>query len=323
MAASSTKHFTHAGAHVVTEADGTDATAPPPSEPEGFPLHAMRMKDFLALDKLRPHNALKKEGLVVALDFDGAHKDAKLNFVSHQWLAYAEADPNGDHLKTMQDVFRSVMAGESIFRSEDDWSAYTKGACEENARWSALAHAWSISPDEFRASIADGIWICVEIKLSRRVSATAESWLPRHRRDACSPLVDFHTGGMDYLSIPQAIGCASGEVASVLADQKAAIQAIPSYVRHATHFWICAPSGAQHVDTCCECNYDTWHSRGWCRMEEAALNLERLGDGRALLVTQPIGEEPAVATFDKIDVARGTRRSATTRRSPARIRVVA
>ena len=204
MAASSTKHFTHAGAHVVTEADDVNATAPPPAEPEGFPLHAMRMKDFLALDKLRPHNALKREGLVVALDFDGAHKDAKLNFVSHQWLAYAEADPNGDHLKTMQDVFRRVMAGESIFRSEDDWSAYTKGACEENARWSALAHAWSISPDEFRASIADGwVWICVEIKLSRRVSATAESWLPRHRRAACSPLVDFHTG-MDGLPLDPA-----------------------------------------------------------------------------------------------------------------------
>jgi len=108
---------------------------------------------------------------------------------------------------------------------------------------------------------------------------------------------------MDYISIPQVIGCSRDEVASVLADQKAAIQAIPSYVRHAQHFWICAPSGAQHVDTCCECNYDTWHSRGWCRMEEAALNLERLGDGRALLVTQPLGEEPAVSTFDKIDRA--------------------
>ena len=57
------------------------------------------------------------------------------------------------------------------------------------------------------------------------------------------------------------------------------------------------------MDTCQECNYDTWHSRGWCRMEEAALNLERLGDGRALLVTQPLGEAPCVATFDKIDRA--------------------
>jgi hypothetical protein len=298
--AQSTKHFTHAGAHVVTEADDTNATAPPPAEPEGFPLHAMKMKDFLALEKLRPHNALKREGLVVALDFDGAHKDAKLNFVSHQWLAYAEADPNGDHLKTMQDVFRRVMAGESIFRSEDDWSAYTKGACEENARWSALAHAWSISPDEFRASISEGwVWIRVECTPSSRCSYedndASMAW-------GVQNLISTQVW-MDYLSIPQVIGCTSDEVASVLADQKAAIQAIPSYVRHATHFWICAPSGANHVDTCQECNYDTWHSRGWCRMEEAALNLERLGDGRALLVTQPLGEAPCVATFDKIDRA--------------------
>ena len=112
--AQSTKHFTHAGAHVLTEADGADAAAPPPSEPEGFPLHAMRMKDFLALEKLRPHNALKKEGLVVALDFDGAHKDAKLNFVSHQWLAYAEADPNGDHLKTMLETAQISIGGHQI-----------------------------------------------------------------------------------------------------------------------------------------------------------------------------------------------------------------
>ena len=190
--AQSTKHFTHAGAHVLTDADGTDAAAPPPSEPEGFPLHAMRMKDFLALDKLRPHNALKREGLVVALDFDGAHKDAKLNFVSHQWLAYAEADPNGDHLKTMQDVFRRVMAGESIFRSEDDWSAYTKGACEENARWSALAHAWSISPDEFRASIADG-WVlypCVNLNAIEQM----QEWMQPRVDGVGRPKFDFHTG---------------------------------------------------------------------------------------------------------------------------------
>ena len=63
----------------------------------------------------------------------------------------------------MQDVFRRVMAGESIFRSDDDWSAYTKGSNEENARWNP--HAWSISPDEFTTSISEGwVWIRVEIK---------------------------------------------------------------------------------------------------------------------------------------------------------------
>jgi hypothetical protein len=34
---------------------------------------------------------------------------------------------------------------------------------------------------------------CVEIKLSRRVSATAESWPPRHRCDVSTTAVDFHT----------------------------------------------------------------------------------------------------------------------------------
>ena len=58
-----------------------------------YPLHAMRMADFLALTVLEPHNALVAKGLVVALDFDGEHKGANLNFVSHQLLAYAEADP--------------------------------------------------------------------------------------------------------------------------------------------------------------------------------------------------------------------------------------
>ena len=87
----------------------------------------------------------------------------------------------------------------------------------------------------------------------------------------------------------------------MLADQKRAIDAIPSYVQHATNFWVCAPSGVTHVDAHHECNYDTWLARGWCRMEEAALNLVRLGDGRPLFVCQPIGEAPRVTTQDKID----------------------
>ena len=42
--------------------------------------------------------------------------------------------------------------------------------------------AWSPSVEESRSHVQ----IRVEIKLSRRVSATAESWPPRCRRDACS-----------------------------------------------------------------------------------------------------------------------------------------
>ena len=47
-----------------------------------FPLHAMRMTDFLALERLQPHNELLAKGLVVPLDFKGEHAGAILNFIS-------------------------------------------------------------------------------------------------------------------------------------------------------------------------------------------------------------------------------------------------
>lgn len=89
----------------------------------------------------------------------------------------------------------------------------------------------------------------------------------------------------------------------MVGEQKRAIRSIPYYVQHAKHFFICAPSGAVHVDACHECNYKTWHERGWCRMEEAVFMLIRFGDGRPLLVTQPLGEPPRVKTLDRIDRA--------------------
>ena len=99
-----------------------DSLGQSPDEQENiFPAHAMKMSDFLTLKKLEPHNVLVKKGLVRPLDFTGADRDVSLNFVSHQWLGYTEADPNGDHLSTMQEVFKRAIAngGESIFRSDE------------------------------------------------------------------------------------------------------------------------------------------------------------------------------------------------------------
>ena len=84
--------------------DGTDFFT------KQYPLYCMKMSDFLALSALEPHNALRKKGLVVPLDLEGAHQTADINFVSHQWLGYTVADPKGDHLGTMQAAFRRAIA---------------------------------------------------------------------------------------------------------------------------------------------------------------------------------------------------------------------
>ena len=194
----------------------------------------------------------------------------------------------------MQDVFRRVMAGESIFRSEDDWSAYTKGSNEENARWNP--HAWSISPEEFREEHQRGLGLdpCGNQPVRYEDNDAPMAW--GVRQNLISIQVIYRSRKSSAVRAARSLPC--------LPTRRPRSRRSRRTCGTPTHFWICAPSGAQHVDTCCECNYDTWHSRGWCRMEEAALNLERLGDGRALqLVTQPLGEAPSVSTFDKIDRA--------------------
>jgi hypothetical protein len=84
--------------------DGGGACARGPT----FPLYAMPVVEFLKLERLEPHNKLLRDGLIKALDFDGEHRDADLNFVSHQWLGFLEADPDCAHLQTMKETNHSL-----------------------------------------------------------------------------------------------------------------------------------------------------------------------------------------------------------------------
>ena len=246
----------------------------------GFPMHVMRMRDFLSLTELRPHNDLVKEGLVVPIH-DAKANGEIINFVSHQWLGYKVADPENAHLHTMQAVFNAVIEGnpEDCFRDKDQWEQYSKGLSMNNrisnkagsadvAQLSAEDEACGKSAEDFRLSVAP-----------------ETSWV-----------------WMDFISIPQTITCVSKEeVQQALTSQAAAINSIPSYVSEVENFFICAPQNAMHVDMCQPCNYETWYARGWCRLEETILMLTRAGDGRPLFVTQPVGMPPKLFTNDSID----------------------
>merc|ERR1712166_86921 len=104
-----------------------------------FPMYVMHMKDFLALDRLRPHDELVVDGLVKKLD--DLAKSTKIHFISHQWTGWKEADPNSSHLHTMQDVFRKAAAGgDSIFKTDDDWQSYAQGFSKTNAAFIETCH---------------------------------------------------------------------------------------------------------------------------------------------------------------------------------------
>ena len=257
----------------------------PPDEddlPMLFPMHVMKMSDFLGLKRLWPHNELKASGLVRSLRRqDLQSSKCYINFVSHQWLGNKEADPNGDHLRTMQEVFRAASGEEptSIFKTPEDWTSYSTGATSANAKLvassvgeqgaAAVGGGAAKTPEALRASIMDGfVW-------------------------------------MDYISIPQTIGCQTDdELDKAISDQGFAIRSIPAYASAATNFWVCCPSGARHADkwgSAAACGYDTWADRGWCRIEEAAHLLTRHGDSRPLIVSNALGETPQVTVQTGID----------------------
>ena len=218
-------------------AGAVDEGEGPPSSEAGFaveryPMHAMRVRDFLALTMLAPHQELVSRGLVVALDLEGAHAGEMINFVSHQWLGYATADPRGDHLRTMQDCFRRVGAGERVFKDENFKRGYLTGFAKNNVTNIHAAAGWTssstgeITDEQFQRSATDG-WV----------------W-------------------MDYISIPQTVNLKTeAELQLALKQQADAIASIPLYVARAFNFYVCAPSGATHADAGHVCNFAT---RGTC-----------------------------------------------------------
>ena len=249
-----------------------------------YPLYAMRMLDFLALETLRPHNGLVEEGLVVPLDLDGEHARANVNFVSHQWLGFAEADPNGDHLATMQAAFRrAIDEPRALFKDADDWSSFARGSTAANLA-SLTTTREAVRGDDGSETVAATVDHEDGSMHSAFAEATRSGWV-----------------WMDYLSVPQTIGLPDpAAVAAALADQAKAIRSIPSYIRRARTFWICTPAGARH-EAGHACSYATWHERGWCRLEETAISLAHLGDARPLLLSEPVGAPPLATVPDYVD----------------------
>jgi hypothetical protein len=68
-------------------------------------MYALRVADFLALEAMLPHEEMKARGLVVPLSMHGEHKLERVHFISHQWLGFRNAAPQGGHLRCMQTVF--------------------------------------------------------------------------------------------------------------------------------------------------------------------------------------------------------------------------
>ena len=214
--------------------------------------------------------------------------------MSHQWLGYTVADPNGDHLKTMQATFRiAIDEGKGLFKSHEDWKAYAEGITTTNAK-----SVRAFGADEESAALGAG---------ASGLDAGASAEMDEERRlalrhETFKASVTDSWVWMDYLSVPQTVGLSDVEaVKETISKQADAIRSIPSYIRHATTFWICTPQDAKH-ESGELCSYATWNARGWCRLEETTISLLNLAQhARLIMLTDPVGARPLAVTHDSID----------------------
>eukprot|EP00928_Gymnodinium_smaydae_P080765 TRINITY_DN643_c0_g2_i1.p1 TRINITY_DN643_c0_g2~~TRINITY_DN643_c0_g2_i1.p1 ORF type:complete len:618 (-),score=72.33 TRINITY_DN643_c0_g2_i1:197-2050(-) len=245
-----------------------------------YPMTCVRMDTFLELDILQPFDHIAQQKLHVI-----ASSSSVVHLISHQWLGNRHADPNSVQLRKMQQVFRTLMKGhgQSLFQG-DDWSSFLHG-------------------------VSTGSNVSV-----REAEANA-SHSKRKTEDALIDDVALGLVWIDFLSIPQLTNrvdsldvdaCNLQTVQSMaridtserrqdLEANLAAVNSIPGYVEMCQYFWVLAPRAA-HADSLEICDFNTWRSRGWCRLEEWTNSLSRRRK-MPLVIT----DSPYVRTIGNID----------------------
>ena len=80
-------------------------------------MHVISVKDLLKLDRLDPHQVLLQKGL---LHLWCQSMRGRTIFVSHEWLGWQHADPNGEQLVALQRILTRLLKGE-ISRVQSHW----------------------------------------------------------------------------------------------------------------------------------------------------------------------------------------------------------
>lgn len=153
-------------------------------------------------------------------------------FVSHQWLSFAHPDPDGIQLSCFQVFLKEILCGRAReVMGPDSWEALSTGTLKGNTT-SAVT----------RDAIARNAGVIEDLTPGSLAKAIAAGYI-----------------WLDYASIPQVDNI----------GKLNAINSIPSYVEDSTWFIVLAPR-AVNKSTGLVCDFSSWRSRGWCRLEETA-----------------------------------------------------
>jgi len=261
-----------------------------------YKMYVLPVPVLMGLEKLTHHQELLKKGLLQEWTPD---MEGRIIFVSHQWLGYEHPDPDGKHLAALQQLLKELMEGK-IHKVETSWRGQlvSKNTCTVTAReWAAaLPHMFiwmdysgipqvreETGDQDFEASPAAACNLSSSSDVDFGVMTKQSSTTSMNYTDL-NRLVNL-SASTDAATVVTRSSCSSAassdhrfskESSSILADLKRAIDSIPGYVERSSLMLVLVPP-CEHSDTSQICNFSTWRSRGWCRVEFMAAHLSRKG----------------------------------------------
>ena len=250
---------------------GHKARLPEPKSPdikgtavkESYPMYAIAVKDFLKLKKWRPHQDLLADGGLIKVDDTRKHN--RVIFVSHQWTSFTHPDPKNKQLKALQNIIRSLLAGKMVVRT--NWAlemGYGIKMTTGQAEWKDMLEDGYLWFDYL--SIPQPL--AAKQKKASSEGSAAEAEIVAMNSGVSHPgmlAADHRRGSADEECL---------ESLRLIAQLQAAVDSIPAYVERCSMMWVLVPP-VQHSDFDGVCDFNSWRSRGWCRMEYVASFLAR------------------------------------------------
>ena len=222
---------------------------------ESYPMYVLPVEAFMQMTEWRPHQELLKEGVIVK--WTPAMR-GRTFFVSHQWTSYTHPDPTNDQLETLQALLGRLARGELTIK--ENWVVHFFFRVKQlrtSAEWQAImrgAYLWYDFTSMPQPAAA--------------VPNAAVSNAAGPRSAVGGPAAVAHAGMVSTHSDHRVCSEDDGEeVSRLIAQLKAAVDSIPSYMERCDEMLVLVPS-VRHTDREGEvCDYNSWRQRGWCRLE--------------------------------------------------------
>jgi ankyrin repeat protein len=212
---------------------------------EGYPMYVLPVNTFLGMTAWQPHQDLLRDGKLK--QFDESMRGRVL-FCSHQWCSYVHPDPENDQLEALQNVITKLAAGELAPRGNG-----------------VVEHGFGLKigrkPEEWMKFFEDAYLWFDFASMPQPLAAKGSK-----EDEYMAPHLGDHRLASDNKLGAGATTDASNTL-ELVEQLKRAVDSIPSYIERCAEMFILVPS-VKHADRTGEvCDFNSWRSRGWCRME--------------------------------------------------------